>query len=73
MDVSMALDLVSATYDQAYDAAIIVSQESDFEPAVGLAKRIVRSQGRQLAFESAFPYGSREVAHRGSLGQRGCT
>ena len=56
VDVSLALDLVSSTYDRTYDAAIIVSQDSDFGPAVLLAKRIAQSQGRQLTFQSAFPY-----------------
>ena len=68
VDVSLALDLVSATYDQTYDAVIIVSQDSDFGPAVELAKRIAQSQGRQLTFESAFPYARGKVARRGVPG-----
>ncbi len=68
MDVSLALDLVSSTYDRTYDAAIIVSQDSDFGPAVLLAKRIARSQGRQLTFESAFPYQRGRVSRRGVPG-----
>lgn len=68
VDVSLALDLISATYDQTYDAAIIVSQDSDFGPAVLLAKRIAQSQGRQLTFESAFPYAQGRVAPRGVPG-----
>ena len=68
VDVSLALDLVSATYDQVYDAAIIVSQDSDFGPAVLLAKRIAQLQGRQLTFESAFPYERGKVAPRGVPG-----
>ena len=55
VDVSLALDLVQATYDQSYEAAIIVSQDWDFGPAVRLAKEIARAQGRQLVFESCFP------------------
>ena len=68
MDVSLALDLVSATYDQAYDAVIIVSQDSDFGPAVKLAKRVAQVQGRQLTFESAFPYARGRVSRRGVPG-----
>ena len=64
VDVSLALDLISTTYDQTYDAVIIVSQDSDFEPEVELAKRIAQSQGRQLTFESAFPYVKEKVARR---------
>ena len=55
VDVSLAIDLVQATYQRRYDVAIIVSQDSDFGPAVLLAKQIAHSQGRQIAFESAFP------------------
>ena len=68
VDVSLALDLVQATHDQAYDAAIIVSQDADFGPAVGLAKRVAHSQNRQLIFESAFPYAAGKVAPRGVPG-----
>ena len=68
VDVSIALDLVSATYNQTYDAVIIVSQDSDFGPAVDLAKRIAQSQSRQLTFESAFPYARGRVASRGVPG-----
>ena len=57
VDVSLALDLVRATYEQRYDVAIIVSQDSDFGPAVSLAKEIAASQNRSLEFESAFPLG----------------
>ena len=48
MDVSLALDLIQATDGQRYEAAIIVSQDADFAPAVRLAKNIARSQGRYL-------------------------
>ena len=57
VDVSLAIDLIRATYEQRYDVAIIVSQDSDFGPAVHLAKEIARGQGRKLIFESAFPVG----------------
>ena len=57
VDVSLAVDLVRATYDQVYEAAIIVSQDWDFGPAVRLAKQIAKAQGRWLTFESCFPFG----------------
>ena len=50
VDVSLALDLVEATHEGRYDAAIVVSQDADFGPAVRLAKRIAQSQGRNLIF-----------------------
>ena len=57
VDVSLAIDLVQATHERQYDAAIIVSQDSDFGPAVRLSKLIAKEQGRWLTFESAFPIG----------------
>ena len=57
VDVSLAIDLIQATHKQRYDAAIILSKDSDFGPAVLLSKQIAQEQGRQLSFESAFPVG----------------
>ena len=54
-DVSLAIDLIQATYEKRYEVAIIVSKDSDFGPAVALAKVIAESQGRKLVFQSAFP------------------
>ena len=51
----MALDLVRGAYDQRYEVAIIVSQDSDFGPAVRLAKEIAQEQDRMLHFESCYP------------------
>ncbi len=67
VDVSLALDLVRATYERQYEAAIIVSQDWDFGPAVRFAKEIAEAQGRQLSFESCFPAG-RGVSRRGVPG-----
>ena len=68
MDVSLALDLVQATHERRYEVAIIVSQDSDFAPAVNLAKQIARAQGRTLIFESAFPVGPGTASLRGVSG-----
>ena len=68
VDVSLALDLVQATYERQYEAAIIVSQDGDFGPAVQLAKRIAKAQERQLAFESCFPVGPGSLSPRGIPG-----
>lgn len=57
VDVSLTTDLIRATYESEYDVAIIVGQDSDFGPAVKLAKQIAKEQGRKLVFESAFPVG----------------
>ena len=68
VDVSLALDLLKATYEQQFEVAIIVSQDSDFGPAVRLAKEIAQSQGRRLTFESAFPAGPGSASTRGVPG-----
>ena len=68
VDVSLALDLIQATHERRYDAAILVSQDWDLGPAVRLAKAIARSQGRKLVFESAFPVGPGSSSTRGVPG-----
>ena len=68
VDVSLALDLVRAIYERQYEAAVIVSQDWDFGPAVRLAKEIARSQHRRLVFESCFPTGPGSLSRRGVPG-----
>ena len=68
VDVSLAIDLIRATYDYQYEAAIIVSQDSDFGPAIRLAKQIAKAQGRMLAFESRYPVGLGRRSRRGVPG-----
>lgn len=68
VDVSIAIDLIRFTYEQAYDVAIIVSSDGDFGPAVKLAKQIAGDQGRLLVFESAFPYQAGRYERRGVPG-----
>ena len=53
--MSLAIDLIQATYEKRYEVALIVSKDSDFGPAVALAKVIAKSQCQQLVFQSAFP------------------
>ena len=68
VDVSLAIDLIQATYESRYEAALIVSQDSDFGPAVRLAKLIAKGQGRMLSFESHFPVGPGSRSRRGVPG-----
>ena len=68
VDVSLAIDLIRATYEFQYEAAIIVSQDSDFGPAIRLAKQIAKGQGRMLAFESRYPVGPGSRSRRGVPG-----
>ena len=72
VDVSIAIDLVQATHERRFESAIIVSQDSDFGPAVRLAKRIARSQGRTIEIDSAFPLNPSEKRQRGVPGTRWC-
>ena len=64
VDVSLAIDLIRATYDRQYEHAIIVSQDSDFGPAVSLAREIGEGQGRNLLFESRYPVGPGSPSRR---------
>ena len=68
VDVSLALDLVQATYEQRFEAAIIVSQDWDFGPSVRLAKQVAEGQNRVLVYESAFPVGPGSRSSRGVPG-----
>jgi hypothetical protein len=71
VDVSLAVDLVQFTYEKAYDAAIIVSQDWDFGSAVRLAKKVAKDQQRWLTFDSAFPFEAGKT--RSPRGVPGCT
>ena len=55
---TLAIDLIQATYEKRYEVAIIVSKDSDFGPAVELAKVVAESQSRKLVLQSAFPVAS---------------
>ena len=68
VDVSLAIDLIQATYEARYEAALIVSQDSDFGPAVRLAKQIAMGQSRMLSFESWYPVGPGSRSRRGVPG-----
>lgn len=68
VDVSLALDLVQATYEGRYDCAIVVSRDTDFGPAVRMSKEIARMQGRKLTFESSYPLGAKSSSRRGIPG-----
>ena len=57
VDVKIAIDLIRLTYERRYEAAIILSQDRDFEPAIHLAKELAKDQNRQLVFESHFIIG----------------
>ncbi len=68
VDMSIAIDLIRLTYEKQYEVAVIVSQDTDFGPAVKLAKQIAAGQKRCLTFESCFPYESGRINKRGIPG-----
>jgi len=68
IDVKISVDLIQLTYEKRYEAAVIVSQDRDFEPAIKLAKEIAKDQHRQLVFESHFIVGPGSHSDRGIPG-----
>lgn len=68
VDVSLALDLIKATYEERFECAIIVSRDTDFGPAVRMSKEIAKMQDRRLTFESSYPIGSGRSSRRGIPG-----
>lgn len=70
VDVSLATDLVHETHVRSFDVAIIVSQDSDFVPAVNRVKDIAGEQGRTVILESAFPSSNERRENRGINGTK---
>ena len=70
VDVSLAVDLVHATHERSFDVAIIVSQDSDFVPAINRVKDIAGKQGRTVILESAFPSSNKRRENRGINGTK---
>ena len=55
IDVRIALDIVLKTIDNAYDVAVIFSQDQDLSEAVKEAISIAKGQKRFVSMYSAFP------------------
>lgn len=68
VDVSIAIDLIRLTYEDAYDTAILVTSDSDLGPAVQLAKELSVKARKMRAFESAFCYQEPHHVPRGVPG-----
>lgn len=54
-DIHLAVDMVRLAYNDAYDAAILVSSDGDFVPAV-LAVKEVGKNIKNIGFENKFSY-----------------
>jgi uncharacterized LabA/DUF88 family protein len=54
-DVSIAVDLLSMAYENAYDVAVLFSQDSDLTPAVLQVFKTAKQCRRDVFIASAFP------------------
>ncbi len=55
VDLKIGLELVKLINENAFDTAIIFSQDGDLVEAVQEVRRIARAQGRKVSLECAFP------------------
>ena len=65
IDVRIAIDLIRLALDQAYDCAIIFSQDQDLSEAVDEIRKIARSEGREIRVVCAYPVGPGTQNRRG--------
>ena len=70
VDVSLALDLVQATYEQRYETAIIVSQDADFGPAVFSGEEHCQSSGTAAALRERVSCRPRHAPWQAERGSR---
>lgn len=61
IDLRLGLDAVKYTRLAEFDVMIIFSQDSDFTELFKEIIEIVKTQGRSVSFESAFPYDPKPV------------
>lgn len=54
-DISLAVDMVKLAFNNAYDTAILVSSDGDFNPAVKAVKEIGKNI-ENIGFETKFSY-----------------
>ena len=54
-DIHLAVDMVKLAYNDAYDAAILVSSDGDFVPAIQAVKEIGKNV-ENIGFETKFSY-----------------
>lgn len=73
IDIRIALDVVSLAVDEAYDVAILFTQDQDLSEAVDEVKRIARLQRRWVKVACAYPFSPTPVdpRHRNGRGVNG--
>ena len=54
-DIHLAVDMVKLAYNDAYDTAILVSSDGDFNPAVKIVKEVGKNI-ENIGFETKFSY-----------------
>lgn len=65
IDVRIALDVISLAHMQAYDVALILSQDQDLSEVAEEIRAIAREQGRWIKIASAFPFSPTTRNRRG--------
>ncbi|MBI5170541.1 MAG: NYN domain-containing protein [Candidatus Eisenbacteria bacterium] len=65
IDVRIALDVVRLAREDAYDVAVLFSQDQDLREVASEIRAIARMQGRWIKIASAFPVGSGTRFSRG--------
>jgi uncharacterized LabA/DUF88 family protein len=70
VDVRLALDVINLHHKQAFDVAIIFSQDQDFSEVAAEVKAIARDQNRWIQVVSAYPNSEQSTNQIGVLGAR---
>lgn len=65
IDVRIALDVISLAHRQAYDVALVLSQDQDLSEVAEEIRAIAREQGRWIKIASAFPFSPTTRNRRG--------
>jgi len=56
IDIRLALDVIRLHHDEAFDVAVIASQDQDFSELAEEVKQIARQQSRWIQIASVFPF-----------------
>jgi uncharacterized LabA/DUF88 family protein len=65
VDARLAIDLLKLAFQQAFDVALIFSQDQDLSEATAEIPQMASAQGRWIKVACAFPDGPSAVNHRG--------
>lgn len=68
VDVRVALDVVSLAYQNAYDVALVFSQDQDLSEVADEIREVASQQNRWLKMVSAFPFSPASTNRRGING-----